>query len=281
MDLKWYHRLPLVPAWLKFALLVYALWLLVLYLKQDRLIFFPKLAGEPAAGPPYAGAETLTTPFADGSVYGYFIPAPGSGHAPLVVLWHGNAELIDGQVLLVDGYRARGFAILLPEYPGYGHCSGKPSQTSIVATSLKLIEQALAQPGVDPQRVLFHGRSLGGAVAAQVALQRTPHAVILQSTPANIARMAHGYGAPAGLVRHPFATDEAVPRLDLPLLVIHGRSDAVIPFAQGRYLASLSPRARLVELPAGHNDLPPDGLEDDYWQSVDGFLGEAKLTGNL
>jgi len=281
MDLKWSQRLPLVPAWLKFVVVVYALWLLILYLKQDSLIFFPKMAGQRASELPYVGGVELTTPYADGAVYAYFIPADPNRPVPLVVLWHGNAELIDRQSFFVEGYRTRGFAILLAEYPGYGGCSGKPTQSGIVATSLKLIEQAVAQSGVDPQRVLYHGRSIGGAVAAQVALQRAPQAMILQSAPANIARMAHGYGAPAFLVRHPFATDEAVQQLNLPLLIFHGRRDAVVPYAQGPYLTSLAEHATFVDFPCGHNDLPPNGLEEEYWQSVDRLISEAKLTAPL
>ena len=281
MDLKWYERLPPVPAWLKFVLVGYALWLLILYLKQDSLLFFPQLAG-PASDPwPYRGAEKLTVPLGDGTVYAYYVPPSGPTPAPLVVLWHGNAELIDRQAFFVDGYLDRGFAILLPEYRGYGSCAGKPSQMGIVSDSALFITQALQQPEVDSERILFHGRSLGGAVAAQVAGRQTPRALILQSAPANIARMAHRYGAPACLVRNPFLTSQAVAGLDLPLLVIHGRRDTVVPFADGRELAALQPGTKLLELPCGHNDLPPSGLEEDYWQTIDGFLAEAKLGSNL
>lgn len=278
MDLKWYERLSSIPAWLRLVIFTYVLWLLILYVMQDGLLFYPELAGPVSATAPYLGAEKLTTTWRGEEVYGYFIPASGPTPAPLAVVWHGNAELVDNQSFFVYAYLARGFAVLLPEYPGYGLCGGKPSQKSIVTTSVQLLDQATGRPDVDGQRLLYHGRSLGGAVAAQVALQRPPRALILQSAPANIGRLAHSYGAPAFLARSPFATDRAIEQITAPLLLIHGRTDAVIPFAQARYLASLKPGARFEEFPCGHNDLPPSGLVDAYWSSIDGLLHEAGLA---
>lgn len=267
------------------VVIAYTGWCGMLFFLQERMIFVG--AGrclEGATAP--RGAESIWHDDSEGSrVEGwYFAPRHGSpALAPLVVFTHGNAERIDDCIDIARGYLARGYAVLLPEYPGYGRSGGRPGERSIVSSCLTLIKAAAERPGVDPARVILHGRSLGGAVAAQVALRlheqtegrMKPAALIMQSTFTSVPDMARGMFIPSFCIRHQFRTDRAVKKLTCPVLIMHGKDDEIVPSSHGRALHAAAPGSTHLEMPGHHNDFPVD--EERYWVEIDGFLGRAGL----
>jgi len=265
-----------------YLVLGYALWCALLYVAQDRMLFLPRQAAAPLPAPP-EGVECLTVPLDRGGVVeAWFFPAPGansSAPAPAVVFFHGNAELIDHQDPIVAGYRRLGVSVLLPEYRGYGRSAGKPSQTAILQDNLRFLDMLAKRPDVDPKRIVYHGRSLGGGPACDLAAHREPAALVLESTFASVASMARKYLVPTVLAKHPFRNDRVVGELAAPALILHGSRDRVIPVRHGRKLKRLAPDARYVEFDAGHNDFPGEGNEQAYWEAVGAFLAEAEITG--
>jgi fermentation-respiration switch protein FrsA (DUF1100 family) len=117
----------------------------------------------------------------------------------------------------------------------------------------------LARPGVDPQRVLYVGESLGGAVALALALQSPPAGLVLQSTFTSVRGMAkyHYRLVPEVLVPDAYPSLRRIPSLRCPLLVIHGGRDEIVPLLYGETLFEAAPEPKeLVVLPGvGHNDL--------------------------
>lgn len=250
-------------------MLVYLAWCGLLFVLQDRILFPAALAGDP--GEPFHPRTVVLDRTVDGAVVrAWLIPATAAaGPAPLVAFFHGNAELIDHQGPMARWYLARGFSVLLPEYRGYGHSEGRPSQAAIVEDAIHFLDRTAARPDVDPSRVVLHGRSIGGAIAAQVARHRAPAALILESTPASVAGMAWRFGAPPVLVTNPFRTDAVLRDLEIPVLLLHGSRDRDIPVRHARRLHQLAPDSRLVEYEAGHNDFPPPHRWDDYWREIE------------
>lgn len=194
---------------------------------------------------------------------------------PAVIYFHGNGEAIDDQDWYVAGYRSLGLAVLLVEYRGYGDSGGRPSQKGLVADAVWFRDQLAAQPFIDRERIVYHGFSLGGGVAAALADQRPPRALILQSTFTSISSFFGKLLVPPFLCRHPFRSDRAVRRLEAPVLVLHGERDMVVSVEHGRRLGKLAQRATYVEVEAGHNDLPVSEGEASYWTTIQRFLSEA------
>lgn len=259
----------------------YAVWLFIMYFCQDKVIFPADLAPRPS--PPPSEVELLKIETDDGIVEGWLIPAktkPAQG-SPLLVYFHGNGEIINQQEWNIEGYSDLGFCVLLPEYRGYGNSAGEPSQEAIVSDALAFLEIATAHPGVDPERILYHGRSLGGAIAAQVAIKRPPKAVILESTPSNVSKMALKFGMPPFLLRSPFRTDEAVEKIQSPMLIMHGTQDNIVPMRHGMKLAKIAgERGKLVTFDCGHNDMPGMGNARTYWDEIGSFAEKAGLVQN-
>jgi hypothetical protein len=264
-----------------YAFMGYVVWCTVLYMMQDWLLFPADVAATPRPRPAYPHTEILhLREGADDECLAWFVPAPDAGPdqpAPVVVFFHGNAETIDFHDDIVAGYTQRGISVLLPEYRGYGQARGRPGQEAIVSDATAFIETIMQRDDADPARLILHGRSLGGAVAAQVATRTDPAALILESTLRSVAEMAHGYGAPAFLAKHPFRTDRVLPTLDVPALVMHGKNDTIIPVDHGRDLARLARRGTYWEVDAGHNDFPGDANFSEYWRRIDAFLAASGI----
>lgn len=265
-----------------YAALVYAAWCGALYFFQDRMIFRPEMVPASALKAPPPGVLVLKPLGGQAEAWLFGADNAAGKPKPLVVFCHGNAEVINTQEPTVECYLQLGCAVLLPEYRGYGRCGGKPSQAGIVADAVGLVRLALQQPTLDRSRVVIHGRSLGGGVAAQIAAGLTatnsmdsPRAVILESTFTSIACMAHDYWAPEFVAKHPFRTDRVVAGLHCPLLIFHGTNDTLIPVSHARQLQRLSPSAKLVEYPAGHMDFPGPAHWDEYWLEIRQFLIKA------
>jgi uncharacterized protein len=274
---RWWLRVPIAAG------LAYGVWCAALFFGQDRLLFRRDLVRPvPPEQMIWASqAVHLEIPLDAGQgVEAWFLPAPeaGLGHpAPVVVFCHGNAELIDHLSWFVHKYHGLGCSVLLPEYRGYGRSGGTPAQEAITADAARFYDMVLERPDVDRRRMVIHGRSLGGGVAAQLAARRKPAALILESTFTSVAVMAHQYLAPMWLVRNPYRTDEVLPTLDIPVLVAHGTLDLVIPVAHGRQLSKLAPKATYVEYVCGHDDLPPPQQEAEHWRQIATFLKNAHV----
>ena len=259
------------------AVLGYAFWCGGAYFLQDRIVFPCPRAPEPdTSALRQQGIERLWLTAADGArVETWYLRGAGRSAAhpgPAVIYTHGNGELIDYWPAMLDTYRQWGVSVLLPEYRGYGRSTGRPSQATVVADMQQAQDWLLHQPDVDPSRIILHGRSLGGGVAAALAARRPPAALILESTFTSIAAFFNRLAIPSALCTSPFATDEVITALPCPILVFHGSRDEVVPVAHGRRLHALAPHSLYVEMDAGHNDFPPDPTR--YWRDILAFLRE-------
>lgn len=223
-----------------------------------------RIAAEP-------GLERMQVSHSDGiATEAWLVRSRTTPARGLVCFMHGNAELIDYNLPEAREWNARGFDVLLAEYRGYGRSSGSPSQDAIVQDTIDAIVE-VTRDGSYPLLVL-HGRSLGGAVAVQVALRLGDRcsAVVMESPFRSVASFAWRYGVPPALVKNPFRSDEAMPKLACPILILHSRQDEIVPFSHGEALAALTSLATLVPLEGSHNS----GLSmtRTYWNAVDALV---------
>lgn len=273
---RWWFRLVAYPP------AFYLIWCTILYFCQDWLLFPADVAPEPLPQLYSAKTVELTRDLdGGGQSVAWFITAPSSARtpAPCVVFFHGNAEIIDYQDKSIEGYLRLGCAVLLPEYRGYGRSDGSPSEKGIVEDAVYFYDEMLKHHDLDTSRIIFHGRSLGGGPAAQLAARRKPKVLVLESTFTSAAAMAHKYFAPMFLARNPFRTDRVLESLDVPVLIFHGSHDGIIPVSHGRELRDLARDATYVEYNCGHNDFP-GGNEDNYWATIERFLEQHGVIGD-
>lgn len=240
----------------------------------QRSLLFPGGISEPGLTRP-PDAEQVWLPTSAGRVEAWYLPPLGdvsrAGRGPLLVYTHGNGELIDYWPAAFLEPRRFGLGVLLVEFPGYGRSQGHPSEASIRETMLAAFEWVRGRADLDPERVVAHGRSLGGGAACLLAAARPVRALILESTFTSVRSFAGNFGAPGFLVRDPFDNLAVVRGFAGPLLVFHGERDQVIPAKHGRALAAAGQKAELVLLPCGHNDCEP------AWSRVRTFLAKQQI----
>jgi len=240
----------------------------------QRAFLFPRPS--PLGAPERPGdARQIWLSTSAGRVEAWFLPplASTAGPAPVLVFFHGNAELIDYYPSELDEPRRWGLGILLVEFPGYGRSSGKPTERSVTEVALAAFDWAHAEPSIDPKRIVAHGRSLGGGAAAILATSRPVAALLLESTFTSVHTFARRFYVPSLAVRDPFDSLSRVAAFDGPVLVLHGDRDEIIPADEGRKLAAAAKRADLHVMAGGHNDC------ERPWDVVKAFLVRNGVLG--
>jgi hypothetical protein len=220
-----------------------------------RFVLFPTwvLRKDPPR-PSLLDGEVWTLETDAGPIEAFFFPA--APRAPTVIFAHGNGELIDDHLALARWYRAEGFTVLLPEYRGYGRSHGTPTEDSLVRDFVAFLDRLHGHAAVDPRRIYFHGRSLGGAVLIAAASKHAPRAMVLESTFSSIRELARERGFPGLLVAASFDSQSALRNAPFPVLLIHGTRDDIVPFTHAERLAQATTRHTLVPLDCRHNDCP-------------------------
>lgn len=272
--LRRFRRLAIV------GVVLYVIYASALFMLQDKLIYPRFMIRDERSAPLAPGVTKMERQTDGGAVHAWLLmptnvgDAASSEPAPLVVFFHGNAESAGSNFGHMRHYRDAGFAVLIPEYRGYAGAAGMPMEAGIVEDAVWFVDEVRRDPRVDAKRLLLHGRSLGGGVAAQVAAKRAPSALILESSFTSIASFARKQFVPGFLVRSPYRTDRVLAALECPVLILHGSDDTLIPVAHARANAKLAKHATLVEMAGNHNDFPRD--EAAYWKAIDELLAKVR-----
>lgn len=229
------------------------------FTSQRRLLF--------PAGPPQpvqiASATLLRIPRAGGKeVVAAHVPArPG---APTVVHFHGNGEQLADADLLAAVITRQGLGFLSVEFPGYGLMAGEePSEAGLYEAADAALTWLHSGLGVAPAQTVLLGQSLGTGVATEMAVRGHGARLILISPYTSIVDVAGGafpFLPVSLLLRDRFETAERAPSVRIPVLILHGDRDEVVPVQMGETLATLFPEAvsRIIE-GRGHNDLFASG----------------------
>jgi pimeloyl-ACP methyl ester carboxylesterase len=229
--------------------------LILLYAFQ-RSLLYP--APTPARPVGFTGGELLHVPRPDGPpAVAFHLPAPPGGRT--VVFFHGNGEqLADGGALAAT-LQSAGLGYFGVEYPGYGLAQGKPSEHSILAAARAAVDHLVSGRGVDEKDVVLLGQSLGSGPATALAADGRGRRLALVTPFTSLPDVAaqHFPWLPVRLLlRDRFDNLALAPRVEVPVLIVHGTRDEVVPYLHGRTLAEVFPLARLITVEGGrHNDL--------------------------
>ena len=266
-------------AFLKKRLLVYAVLGLLLVVAHPMLIdwYLNHVAFYPSAGidvdPGQFDAEQLFLDSQDGvKIHAFFIANSGSDRALLFL--HGNAGNASHRLPTAALFAQLGLNVLLIDYQGYGLSEGQPTESGIYADGNAGLDYLLSR-GFESEKITLFGRSLGGAVAIDIARNRALSGVIVCSAFSSGADMARemGLGLMAPLLRNRFNSVDKIKQLQSPLLSLHGNLDRVIPMRLGQKLFdSASVDKQWIEITgAGHNDII-DVAGARFWQPVRDFV---------
>ena len=232
-------------------------------LLDKQLVFFPDR--EVLSTPGDAGLvyEDVTFTASDGvKLHGWFVPGDGKR----VIIWfHGNAgnigHRVENLVLMREQLRV---SVFLFDYRGYGNSEGAPSEQGLYLDAEAALGYTKTRSGLEADEgIVYFGRSLGAAVAVELATRYPPRALVLESPFTSIQGMAQKLHpvvsklVPLGLVvQSRFDALAKIGQVRTPVMVLHGDQDDMIPIEMGRELfeAANEPKAFYAISGASHND---------------------------
>jgi len=224
---------------------------------EDQYIYFPDtvMLHTPAdAGLPFTEYR-FNTP--DGvSLHAWWMPASGSRYT--VLHFHGNMGNISHRLHIYKRWHAMGLNVFAVEYRGFGKSSGQPSEEGLYEDARTSWGYLTGKLGISPAQVIIAGRSLGCAIAADLAGKVRHAGTVLETPFTSIPGMAKSMypWLPLSLLAHTqLNTLAKVREIHGPLLLINAKDDRVVPPAMTEDIFAVVHEPKTLQtLEGGHND---------------------------
>jgi uncharacterized protein len=259
---------------------IYGLVVLLAWFFQERLLYLPHVGREHVATPADRGlgwqqVDLLTE---DGlSLDAWWIPAEDARGS--LLFFHGNAGNISHRLDSIQQFHRLGLSVLIIDYRGYGRSEGRPSEEGTAEDARTAWRWLTEQAGKSPDEIVLFGRSLGAAVAAELAASLAPDvepaALLLESpfrsVPA-LGQQLYPFLPVRWLATLDYPTERYVSEIRAPILVIHSRDDEIIPYSEGEAVFEAAGESNeMLTIQGGHNTGFIDS-EPDYSAGIDRFL---------
>ncbi|MFH1782490.1 MAG: alpha/beta hydrolase [Candidatus Omnitrophota bacterium] len=202
----------------------------------------------------------------------WFVPSTGSRF--VILFLHGNGGNISNRLDKIAILNEIGCDVFIIDYRGYGRSSSRPSEEGFYIDAESSYDHLINKKNIPSQKIVLYGESLGGAVAVDLATKREIRAIITEATFSNVkdaARVIYPW-LPTYLIAAEFDSLSKIKDINVPKLIMHSRSDDLIPFSQSikLYNAAPNPKQHIV-LGGDHNDSYISS-KDLYSQSIKNFL---------
>ena len=254
----------MAKGWILLLIAIVALFAFGHYARRSSM-FFP--SRDVPAAPPGVEEQWFTT--SDGVKLHGWLFRSGS---PAIVWLHGNGGSIAERAPMAAELSRRGISVFIAEYRGYGKSEGKPTESGLYEDALAAYDHvAKSFP-----EIVIYGESLGGPYAAYVAKHRKVRCVIIENSFPSLLALGNALYKPFPLgwtAPRAMATTRWLNEAGVPVLVMHGKRDEVIPFALGQQLYDglTVPKEMLVSETAHHSEIP-ETEGDRYYEAVTRFV---------
>ncbi|MCK4761285.1 MAG: alpha/beta hydrolase [Candidatus Aminicenantes bacterium] len=241
------------------AAVIYMLMCAFLFFAQSSLLYYPGRSIHMTPGTIGFRYEDVSYTTGDGvKISAWYIPAEKKEAKIVILFCHGNAGNISHRLDTIAIFRQLGLNTFLFDYRGYGRSAGKPSEKGTYLDVAGAWDYLTEEKGIAPGNIILAGRSLGGAVAAWMAVKEKPRALIVESTFTSIpdaGAKLYPFLPVRLLSRFSYDTRENIKKVKCPVLVVHSPDDELIPYAFGREIfeAANEPKRFLV-LSGSHNE---------------------------
>ncbi len=206
-------------------------------------------------------------------IHGWYCPAEKP--KAVVLYCHGNGGNLAGRAATLQLLQEKiGVSVLIFDYRGYGRSDGKATVGGAIEDAKAARKELAKLANVNESDIVLMGRSLGGAIAIQLAADVPPRGLIIESSFSSLREVAHEHFPKlAWLVpRHKLDSAQAITAIQCPLLQCHGDADRVISYESGRKLfeSAKAPKRFITLADVGHNDRPTR----EYYDAMADFLDE-------
>ncbi len=256
----------------RIPVLVYLGIILVMVFFEQSLIYFPTRYPDGYWHPSDLTFEDADFRAADGKkLHGWFVPCEKP--RAVILFSHGNGGNLSHRADILRELHQRRAAVMIYDYRGYGRSEGSPDERGILADARAARAWLAKRAGISEREVVQMGESLGGGVAVDLAAADGARGLVLISTFTSLPDIAsiHYPWLPVRLLmRHRLDSLSKIANYNGPLLQIHGDSDRIIPYSNGRRLfdAGNEPKRFVTLNGADHNDMPGP----EFYRAIDEFL---------
>ena len=224
---------------------------------QDRLLYVPEreIRQTPKdIGLDYEDIYIMTKDKI--TVTGWYIPA--ENEEGVILFCHGNAGNISHRLESISIFNSLGLSVLIFDYRGYGRSEGKPSEKGTYLDVEAAWDHLVKTRKKSANKIILFGRSLGAAIAANIALKRKPAGLIIESSFLSVPEIGKKYypWLPVRLLsKFDYSTISKIQSITCPKFIIHSPDDEIIPFEHGRTLFKKAVHPKeFLQIKGGHNE---------------------------
>ena len=249
---------------------------------EKGLIFHPD-KGNDSITPDAYGIEydDVTFRTEDGlNLHGWFVPGKKSSPDEDLhtLLWfHGNAGNINHRLGNIKMLHERvPVNVFIIDYRQYGRSEGKISEKGTYIDARAALAYLHSRKEINREKIIFFGRSLGSAVAVELALNEKCRALILETPFTSILEMGkklYPFLPVSLLLKTKYDSLSKIRNIKVPILIMHGDKDDLVPFEHGKRLYDMAnePKEFYTIPGAGHNDTHIVG-GDEYFDVIRNFV---------
>jgi fermentation-respiration switch protein FrsA (DUF1100 family) len=252
------------------AAMAYGILVFMVFIMQSGLLYLSDIGGRKISATPdainlaYEEVRLLTTD--NVQLHGWYVPHPEP--RATVLFFHGNAGNISHRLHSILIFHQLRLSVFIIDYRGYGQSEGKPTEQGTRLDANAAWQYLVQQRKLLPEQVILFGRSLGAAVAAELATRHPPAALIVESAFTSVPDIAadlYPWLPVRWISRFSYDTRAYLQQLGCPVLVVHSEEDDIIPFRHGEALYQAAAGDKdLLTLRGGHNE--------GFWLSRENYM---------
>ena len=239
------------------SILVFLFFNAYLYTNQPNIVFYPSDDVDVSPkdwGLPFEKISLNTK--TNQKISGWFLPHPQANKT--VLFFHGNGGNISHRGDSIYIFHKLKLNVLIIDYVGYGDSEGIPSEKGLYQSADAAWQYLVSNEKIEPKNIIIFGRSLGGAVAVNLASRVKAGGLILESTFSSVrdlVEIAFPMLSPFIYLRYSFDSLSKIKNISIPTLVIHSPDDGVIPFELGvKLFKKLNTEKDFLQIRGSHND---------------------------
>jgi len=220
-----------------------------LYYPSKKIEFIPAGLG--------LGYEDIFFRTGDGiELHGWFVPAQDA--VATILYCHGNAGNISHRVEIAKMFNEKKMNFFIFDYRGFGKSKGWPTERGTYLDAQAAYDYLVGRQDIDRNRIVIFGKSLGAAIAIDLASRVKVAALISESSFTSTRDMARAIYPllPFWLfLKSNYNAYAKIAKIETPKLIIHSRDDEIVPFSQGqRLFVKAKPPKEFYVMRGGHND---------------------------
>jgi len=153
-----------------------------------------------------------------------------------LVFFHGNAGNLENRIYKLNLIKDFEINFLIVAYRGFSGNEGKPSETGLYEDARSTLDWLYKQ-GVKEDKIVLYGESLGTGVSTEVAQNKKFAGIILESpftSMVDAGKFYYFYLPVSLLLKDRYETIKKLKNIKIPILVMHGKKDKIVPFHMGK-----------------------------------------------